>query len=191
MIHYYTNRELSEKLEINLARWKRWSRSFLPPDPLGGMQSGYARQYTFKDLLKVFLGGHLISHLRLSVQDSRKVLADLAPWLKKAGFFDMNGSLGAESQKTEPPQPYRIYFCPLPRAETRNGSNFGYLIRRSVSVDSDESAPGHRVTERVAETLIHSGAPDGRTFLTDPNVRIINISALVDLLVDRLHRKNQ
>jgi hypothetical protein len=49
MIHYYTNREISQKLEINLARWKRWSRSFLPPDPLGGMQSGYARQYAFKE----------------------------------------------------------------------------------------------------------------------------------------------
>lgn len=191
MIHYYTNRELSEKLEINLARWKRWSRSFLPPDPLGGMQSGYARQYAFKDLLKVFMGGHLMSHLKLSVQDSRQVIEDLSPWLKKEGFFDLNGLPGPESQKVEPAQPYRIYFCPLPQVGLKNGSGFGYLIRQSVSVETDGSAPGHRITERVAETLIHSGAPDGRTFLEDPNVRIINLTALVDALVDKLHRKNQ
>ena len=46
MIKFYTNRELSEKLSIGLSKWKRWSREFLPPDPLGGLQSGYARQYT-------------------------------------------------------------------------------------------------------------------------------------------------
>ena len=93
MIHYFTNREISIKLDINLARWKRWSRSFLPPDPLGGLQSGYARQYVFKDLFKVFLGGHLLSHLKLSIPDAQKVLADLAPWLKKAGFLELNGSV--------------------------------------------------------------------------------------------------
>ena len=31
---YYTNRELSRLFDINLATWKRWSREFLPPDPL-------------------------------------------------------------------------------------------------------------------------------------------------------------
>ena len=92
MIHYYTNRELAEKLEVNLARWKRWSRSFLPPDPLGGMQSGYARQYLFKDLFKVFLGGYLLGHLKLSVNESRKVLDDISPWLGNNGFFDWDFS---------------------------------------------------------------------------------------------------
>ena len=88
MIRYYTNRELAQKLEVNLARWKRWSRSFLPPDPLGGMQSGYARQYLFKDLFKVFLGGFLLGHLKLSVAESQKVLADISPWLEANGFYD-------------------------------------------------------------------------------------------------------
>ena len=60
MVKLYTNRELSEKLGINLAKWKRWSREFLPPDPLGGMQSGFARQYYFSDVFTVRLGGHLV-----------------------------------------------------------------------------------------------------------------------------------
>ena len=58
MINYYTNRELSSLLNINLAKWKRWSREFLPPDPLGGKQSGYARQYHADQAFTLFLGGH-------------------------------------------------------------------------------------------------------------------------------------
>jgi hypothetical protein len=190
MIHYYTNRELSDKLEINLARWKRWSRSFLPPDPLGGMQSGYARQYAFKDLLKVFMGGYLLSHLKLSVQESRQVMDDLSPWLKKAGFFDLNGFNGGKSEKAGKSGPFRIYFCPLTPSGTTIASGFGYLIRRSVCRRSDAAAGGRRVTETFEETLIQSDAPDGRTFLEDPNVRIINLTAMVDTLVEKLDRKN-
>ena len=49
MIKFYTNKELSRTFSINLAKWKRWSREFLPPDPLGGLQSGYARQYNLDE----------------------------------------------------------------------------------------------------------------------------------------------
>jgi hypothetical protein len=188
MILYYTNRQLSEKLEINLARWKRWSRSFLPPDPLGGMQSGYARQYAFKDLLKVFIGGHLLSHLKLSVPESRQVLDDLSPWMKKQGFFDWNGAKGGGADKTERAHPYRIYFCPLPPATTKNGSGFCYLIRHSVSFHAGGSAAGRTATERMEEVLIQSEAPDGHAFLANPNVRIINLTALVGDLVEKLGR---
>ena len=191
MIHYYTNRELSDKLEINLARWKRWSRSFLPPDPLGGMQSGYARQYAFKDLLKVFMGGYLLSHLKLSVQDSRQVMDDLSPWLKKAGFLDLNGFNGVKPEKVGPSRPFRIFFCPLTPSGTKIASGFGYLIRQSVSCQSDAATGGRRVTETIEETLIQSEAPDGQTFLEDPNVRIINLTAMVDTLVEKLHRKHR
>jgi hypothetical protein len=148
------------------------------------MQSGYARQYAFKDLLKVFMGGYLLSHLKLSVQESRQVMDDLSPWLKKAGFFDLNGFNGGKSEKAGPSGPFRIYFCPL------TPSGFGYLIRRSVCRRSDAAAGGRRVTETIEETLIQSDAPDGRTFLEDPNVRIINLTAMVDTLVEKLDRKN-
>ncbi|MBW2491912.1 MAG: hypothetical protein JRE65_12275, partial [Deltaproteobacteria bacterium] len=54
MIKFFTNRELSDSLDIKLTKWKRWSREFLPPDPLGGMQSGYARQYHPDQAFTVF-----------------------------------------------------------------------------------------------------------------------------------------
>lgn len=189
MIHYYTNREISEKLEVNLARWKRWSRSFLSADPLGGMQSGYARQYAFKDLFKVFLGGHLLSHLKLSVPDSRQVLADLSPWLKKNGFFDLNASNGAGVEKVGPANGYRIYFSPLPSAGAKCGSGFRYLIRKTVGIQSKASATCQQVMETFEETIIHSDVTDGYLFLQDPGVRMINLTALFAGLVEKLHHQ--
>ncbi|WP_054691567.1 hypothetical protein [Desulfosarcina cetonica] len=94
MIYYYNSREISDILKINRARWKRWSRAFLPPDPLGGLQSGYARQFAFKDIFKVFLGGHLLSHQKLSVPESQQILKDLTPWLKKNGYYDLRSKGG-------------------------------------------------------------------------------------------------
>ena len=82
MIKFYINRELSAKLAIRLSKWKRWSREFLPPDPLGGLQSGYARQYTIDQAFIVFLGGHLVADLHFSIPESRQIVEDLGPWIK-------------------------------------------------------------------------------------------------------------
>jgi hypothetical protein len=87
MIKFFTNRELSKRLGINLAKWKRWSREFLPPDPLGGMQSGYARQYHPDQAFTVFLGGHLVADLKFSIPEARQLMQDLRPWMSDKGFF--------------------------------------------------------------------------------------------------------
>ncbi|MBI9082668.1 MAG: hypothetical protein JEZ11_03665 [Desulfobacterales bacterium] len=86
MIKLLNNRDLAESLGINLARWKRWSREFLPPDPLAGKQAGYARQYYLNDAFTVFLGGCFVSELGFSIPDARMILADLDPWLNEKGF---------------------------------------------------------------------------------------------------------
>ena len=87
MIKFFTNRELSDKLSINLAKWKRWSREFLPPDPLGGMQSGYARQFNPDQAFKVFLGGHLVADLKFSIPEANQIIQDLNKWMSEKGFF--------------------------------------------------------------------------------------------------------
>ena len=191
MILYYTNREISEKLEINLARWKRWSRSFLPPDPLGGMQSGYARQYTFKDLFKVYLGGHLLSHLKLSLPDSQQVLDDLSPWMKKNGFLDLNGANGAATELNGQSNGYRIYFCPVRATGAKKGSGFCYLIRKTVGTQSNDSVTGPKIKETVEETIIRIDLTDGCFFLQDPHVRMINFSPLFAALVKKLYHHPQ
>jgi hypothetical protein len=189
MIHYYTNREISEKLEINLARWKRWSRFFLPPDPLGGMQSGFARQYAFKDLFKVYLGGHLLSHLKLSVPDSQQVLNDLSPWMKKNGFLELNGANGAATQISGQSNGYRIYFCPVRASGIKKGSGFCYLIRKIVGMQSNELTTGLKIEETIQETIIHTDVTDSCFFLQDPHVRMINFSPLFAALVKTLDHR--
>ncbi len=77
MINFYTNQELSKKFNVNLARWKRWSREFLPPDPLGGLQSGYARQYNPDEAFTVVLGGHLVGDLKFSIPEAKQILVAL------------------------------------------------------------------------------------------------------------------
>jgi hypothetical protein len=77
MIKFYTNKELSQNFNVNLARWKRWSREFLAPDPLGGLQSGYARQYNPDEAFTVVLGGHLLGELKFSVPETKQILVDL------------------------------------------------------------------------------------------------------------------
>ena len=187
MIHYYTNREIAEKLKINLARWKRWSRSFLPPDPLGGMQSGYARQYAFKDVFKVFLGGHLISHLKLSVTDSRRVMADLAPWFKKNGFTDLDATNRMEKEAFCRKNSYRIYFSPFSPSDSKRRLGFEYLIRKTVNIETKKLATGFQIIEKFEEKLIFSDQADGFAFLSNPYVRLINLTVLLAALIEMLY----
>jgi hypothetical protein len=71
MIRFYLNRELSAMFGFKLSRWKRWSREFLPPDPLGGLQSGFARQYSLPEAFQVYLGGHLVADLKISIPETK------------------------------------------------------------------------------------------------------------------------
>lgn len=86
---YYNSRYLSTQLDINLAKWKRWVREFLPPDPLGGQQSGYARQFNLKEAFRVHLGGILVSVLRFSIAETRIILRELDAPLKELGVYSL------------------------------------------------------------------------------------------------------
>ena len=77
MIKFYSNKELSQAFKINLAKWKRWSREFLPPDPLGGLQSGFARQYNLDEAFTVYLGGYLVGKMKFTIPESKQILRDL------------------------------------------------------------------------------------------------------------------
>lgn len=109
---YYNSRHLSHKLDINLAKWKRWVREFLPPDPLGGMQSGVTRQFNTKDAFKVYLGGYLVGTLKFTIPDASKILADLSPWLKEHGFFQIHAHVSLDKAENMPS--YRLFIYSLP-----------------------------------------------------------------------------
>ena len=87
MIIFYTNQELSRRFNLKLSRWKRWSREFLLPDPLGGLQSGYARQYNIDQAFTVYLGGYLVAELKFTIPEARLILKDLHHWLVEKRFY--------------------------------------------------------------------------------------------------------
>ena len=191
MVRYYNNRELAGKLEVNLARWKRWSRSFLPPDPLGGMQSGYARQYLFKDLFKVYLGGFLIGHLKLTVAQSQQVLVDISPWLDENGFLDWNNSNGKEEKSGTQMPDQTIYFCPLAAIDSSEASGFHYQIREVVQKIDRHQGSDCRTSITYRETYLPASSDRGACPCDHPQVRVINLTALFHLVVQKLVQPEQ
>lgn len=169
-IPIFQNRQLARRLNINLARWKRWSREFLPPDPLAGIQSGYARQYYLDDAFRVYLGGYLVSHLHLAVPEARQVLADLAPWMKAEGLcFDLRGQLQNGA---------RAPVCEILLHKVAGG--FGYRVRQRLDRRLSQPGPGGIWIEQWKEGDIDtaSGArppADGGAWC-----RTIRISGLLD-----------
>lgn len=53
----------------------------MPPDNLGGYQSGYARQYNLNEAFVVYLGGFLVHNVKLSVPQARTALQSLGKHL--------------------------------------------------------------------------------------------------------------
>jgi hypothetical protein len=58
------------------------------------LQSGFARQYSLKEAFLVALGGLLVGELKFAVPEARVILADLGPWLRKAGYLRLHTNGG-------------------------------------------------------------------------------------------------
>ena len=181
MLKFFTNRQLADTFGINLAKWKRWSREFLPPDPLGGMQSGYARQYHPDQAFTVRLGGHLVADLRFTIPEARQILRDLRDWLKENGFyFDARGNARPKSGIDAEVENYMIFIEPV---ENRG---FHYVIRGMIS-KTPVFFKGHPIMEeRYTETVI---GPAGEASDVEPT-GMTKLLHLTDLLVDFARRLN-
>jgi hypothetical protein len=138
MIKFYTNKELSKKFDVNLARWKRWSREFLAPDPLGGLQSGYARQYNPDEAFTVALGGHLVGDLKFSIPEAKQILVDLHQWLVDHDFYLYSSKL-SESATNSIPE-VEFYQLTISSQAIRRDQSRGlsYWARGVISVDSSD-----------------------------------------------------
>jgi hypothetical protein len=130
---YYKSNYLSEKLGIKLAKWKRWSREFLDPDPLGGLQSGVARQFNLREAFQVYLGGYLVSELKFTIPEALKIVAELSPWLKANGFFSI-AQLRQAGQSAIPG--HLIFIYPMPDQQ------FAYAVRTLLAVSNAGDASG-------------------------------------------------
>jgi hypothetical protein len=185
MIKFHNNRELSQLFGINLAKWKRWSREFLPPDPLGGLQSGYARQYNPDEAFTIYLGGHLVGKLKFSIPEARKILHDLQQWLLDHDFyFDFSGKANPLDRSIHQVKNYQIEVIDTDRPEV-NLSGLRYRVKATISSDSlvIEGVRVHQ--ERFIKTSISLPGPDNEPIQTDPaSCRLINISILRQSFLD-------
>lgn len=128
---YYQSNELSIKLGINLAKWKRWSRYFLPPDPLGGLQSGVPRQFNLKDAFKVYFGGYLVGELRFTIPDAVKISTDLSTWMKKNGLYNLQPQPRQELNGDSPRIFLYVHCC--------SNGRFAYTIRTVMAQARSDS----------------------------------------------------
>jgi hypothetical protein len=187
MVKFYTNRELSEKLGIRLSKWKRWSREFLPPDPLGGLQSGYARQYTFDQAFIVFLGGHLVAGLNFSIPYTKQIIEELGPWINN---YKTVPSGKNDEQTFEDIQVY--IFQQL--SQVSEGVAFAYLERKQL-LDEPYEKGGPDVRHAVyIEKPIPVAAHSNGLDLTNPpdkmDSRILYVSRLYARFMDKMNGKD-
>ena len=156
MIRFYLNRELSARLGFKLSRWKRWSREFLPPDPLGGLQSGFARQYSLPEAFQLYLGGHLVADLKLSIPETKIILGDLKEWVTTQYFSyppPKEKSLVQKSVKE-----YRIYIF-MNNEPTQAVRKHAYIVRRVIDQERSHGKGARIVTERYIENWLKAGEP--------------------------------
>ncbi|CAB1071242.1 hypothetical protein D1AOALGA4SA_1159 [Olavius algarvensis Delta 1 endosymbiont] len=177
MIKFYTNKELSQIFSINLAKWKRWSREFLPPDPLGGLQSGFARQYNLDEAFSVYLGGQLVGNLKLTIPEARRVLHDLHQWLVDHDFyFDFSGTADPAKKSAHPIQNYQIAII-SPQSSTDGELGLRYWIKAVMTSDSIRYQGVPMQQERFVESAISSTHNESAP-MNAASYRMLNISFL-------------
>ena len=161
MLRFYTNQELARRLALPTAKWKRWSREFLPPDPLGGLQSGYARQYSVDDALTVFLGGVLVADLKFVIPEARQILSDLNPWLLQSGIF--TGAVSKNQAESIPWNLVRDLSIEIYRMPSGSGRVpvFQYRLRGLLERRQVEDAV---IQERFIERVHPDGPPAPERF---------------------------
>ncbi|MDM8540469.1 hypothetical protein QUF90_05225 [Desulfococcaceae bacterium HSG9] len=188
MIKYFTNRELSQKLEIKLAKWKRWSREFLLPDPLGGLQSGYARHYHPDEAFRVYLGGCLVAELKFSIPEAKRIMSDLETWLEKNGFRFNADPL----EKQSAPEPAKRY---LIRVFRNKNQMFWYEIRGIIADEKQIYRNIELNTELYEKTIIdysgvqHDDSDSDVNYYKGVNIThlLINFLKRLDLSMTHYH----
>lgn len=184
MVTYFQNRELSTRLGIKLCKWKRWSREFLPPDPLGGMQSGYARQYSLDDAFNVYMGGYLVAELKFSIPEARQVLSDLREWMLSHGFFTYHDQLnGKEATGDRVSETYHIRMS-IPRNRQGEPGSIQYDIQCMVPCKTPGEAEEPAVCE---QTVTRMEVNDWATH-TDPFVETGHCFGARVVYLSELHR---
>jgi len=185
MIKFFTNREVSSRLDIKLSKWKRWSREFLPPDPLGGMQSGFARQYSPDGAFKVYVGGHLVADLKFTISEAKQIVKDLHGWFAEKGFyFDVRSNATLNQGVDQLVKRYIIFI--EREKDPDNTIGFIYTIRGIISNEPGNYESFEIMKELYLETSI--GLRPEKISTIDMNiVKTLNITDVLNSFVVRLN----
>ena len=185
MIKFFTNREVSNRLDINLSKWKRWSREFLPPDPLGGMQSGFARQYSPDGAFTVYFGGHLVADLKFTIPEAKQTVTDLHTWFAEKGFyFDARSNATVNTGVGQLVKKYIIFI--EREKDPDNTISFIYTIRGIISNEPVNYKGFEIMKELYIETTI--GLQTKKMSAVDVNiVKTVNITDVLNNFVVRLN----
>ena len=187
MLKFYLNRELSTRLGIPLSRWKRWSREFLPPDPLGGHQSGYARQYSMKDAFYVYLAGYLVSAMGFSIPEARQILNDLNGWLKKNIIDHHDDAVESNSEPGSGGPCIELIIIPVQR---KTSPGFTYRIRSLIERKALSKGDIPVWQEQFTEQVIKPGAPI-KTSCYPACARWVNMSTIFNHFLLQLKSKEK
>ena len=87
MTKFYSNKALSEKLSLPLTKIRRYTKEVLPPDLEATQSSGKSRKLSLREAFKIYLCAHMITKMGLLMEDVKKILADLDPWLEQNGHY--------------------------------------------------------------------------------------------------------
>ena len=187
MIKFYTNQELSRRFGIKLSRWKRWSREFLLPDPLGGLQSGYARQYNRDQAFTVYVGGFLVAELKFTIPEARLILNDLHPWLVEKRFYANFSDREPVGKNDRPAVQYYQIDIGRMAMTGPDVSGFCYCFK-SVTADEWKDVNGAWMHQtQSVEEAINSETNDA-SMHTMAGYRVLNISVLHDTFLKALDR---
>jgi hypothetical protein len=182
-MRFYSSREIASQMGLPLARWKRWSREFLPPDPLGGLQSGYARQYSLRDAFTVFLGGHLVADLGFSVPEARGILKQSDSWLRRTLLPVADRLLGLQAGVATVEEFPRYELLVVPARDLAGRRNDLVCRLRTVHSHACLDAAAGRYRQEFQDVDLAKRVVPEEEGLT---LRIVRLSILLRYFVSRI-----
>jgi hypothetical protein len=165
------NKEISEKFEIPLTKVRRYSKKFLPADPVAIQHSGKAREHSINDAFKIYLAEHLIVDMGFLTEQAQNIMHELGPWLEHNGFFPENAPGVVPVQ-----EPTLIHII---RAGTPSG--FFYKSVKLIHQKALEQDTIHRYERNYIEEDIM----ERPQVIDGINIHVLNISRLLEDFISK------
>ena len=163
MIIKKNNRELSKAFDVIDTTWKKWSREFLPPDPLSGKGRGRTREYTPEQAFVVYLGGIMVSEKAMTFRETREALDVICDFMKKKGLFTIKEAF--QNIMSNSSETWEIMITRTP-----GGSNYTVesVIEETVldDVETESGLTAQKYNKRYYVLPLKENSPTGSPICT-------------------------